>query len=234
MKSRIQRRKACGRDEHLIWLGRALIATVVSLSLSASTVDAADFTVHTNINIFGLDIPSPTNPFDITTPGASPQHEVDLCRWRCDQDPHCMAFTWVRRGAQVDNAARCWFKASPRILENHGLGLMTVDTNTTTGVKIYRSSACWARHLSNLKFCTVTVAGQSGYPTTSVTLECPPGSRPASIRNQASPGRFDRFCVARLANDPGGLPNCTDAFGGESHEADVLGNGVNHACLDAN
>jgi hypothetical protein len=37
-----------------------------------------------------------------------------------------------------------------------------------------------------------------------------------------------------MGRDPGGLPNCTDAFGHEANTLGVLGNYVNHACLDAN
>jgi hypothetical protein len=223
-------------------IGRTLIAGAASLFLSVSMADAADFTIHMNMNMPRLDIPSPEmphppdNPLDINPPLPNTQAEVNLCQWHCDHNPRCMAFTWVRRGIQ-GATAKCWFKRSARILENHGLGLMTVDANTVTGVKIYQSRACWARHLFNLKFCNVVDAGftsTASPPTDRVTLECPPLSMPAFDGRGPIRGRIDRFCVVRLANDPGGLPNCTDAFGGAENTVGVLGNRVNHACLDAN
>jgi hypothetical protein len=210
-----------------------LSTLTAALFLSVSLAGAADFTRHENMDIPGLDIPSPGNPLDINPPLANDMDEVNLCQRNCDGSPRCMAFTWVRRGVQ-GATGRCFFKASSRLLENNGSGLLTANANTFTGVKVYRGSACWARHIFNLKFCSVFFAGARGDPTMVpfTILECPPGSRSASISNSAIPGRFDRFCVVRLANDPGNLPNCTDAFGGESHEAGVLGNSVNHACLD--
>jgi hypothetical protein len=206
-----------------------LLTLTATLFLSARMADASGFTIHWNSNIMGLD----TNFIDINPNRSSDMEEVNFCQQTCNGNPRCMAFTWVRRGVQGP-FGRCFFKASPRIVENNGVGPLTIDTNTVTGVKIYQFKACWARHLGNLKFCNTIFAGSAGGSSApSTVLECPPGSRTASVSNRSIPGRFDRFCVARLASDPGGLPNCTDAFGGESHEDGVLGNQVNHACLDA-
>lgn len=176
---------------------------------------AADFSIHTNFNIFGLDaFPS------VDAPLGSEQEEVQFCERSC-AGPGCMAFTWVRRGVQGPTA-KCWLKSSPMLIENHALSLLTFDRNTTTGVKILSNRSCWARHIANLKFCSV-VAG----------IDCPSGSTTAFVRAASPSDPFSRVCVTRMNNDPGGLPNCTDAFGGPSGNSGELGNAVNQACLDA-
>ena len=204
-----------------------LLAGVVTLLLSGSKAGAAEFAIHTNMDIPGLDIPSANNP--LSPPAGSEESEIAHCRRSCELDPRCMAFTWVRRGVQGP-AARCFFKASAQLLGNNALGLLTLNRDTVTGVKIYQSRACWARHIFNLKFCNVVSADGSG-PADG--LECPSGSRRA-VLGTSSPGLFSTFCVVRLAADPGGLPNCTDAFGGETRGDSTIGNAVNHACLDTN
>lgn len=211
-------------SQPLLLARMALITIVLSLSLSVSIVDAATFTRSPGMDMPGMDISS----IDTLNVG-SEQNEQQLCQRNCDLNPRCMAFTWVRRGVQGPSA-KCWFKASSRIFPGGGANLVS-NVNTLTGVKTYSRTACWARHIFNLKFCDVFVAVAIGDPLTS-TLGCPQGSRPASISSRAQPGRFDRFCVVLRANTPN-LPNCTDAFGGESHEANILGNSVNQACLDA-
>jgi len=192
-----------------------LAAAVIAATCWAGESEAQTFAVSTNLNIFGFDILP-----GIAVPAGDQATEVNFCQNACRSNGTCMAFTWVRPGVQGP-AGMCWLKASPRFFENHGLGLMTVDTNTVTGVRLLVERPCWARHVGNLKFCDV-VGG----------ISCPAGSTAASIRG-TTPGAFSTMCVARRPTDPGGLPNCTDAFGGESHDPGVLGNQVNQACLDA-
>jgi hypothetical protein len=193
----------------------SLAAAFVVATCWAGGSEAQTFAVSTNLNIFGFDI----RP-GIRVPAGDQATEVNFCQNACRNDASCMAFTWVRPGVQGPTGM-CWLKASSLFFENHGLGRMTADSNTVTGVKLLDERSCWARHIGNLKFCNV-VGG----------ISCPAGSRAASIR-RSSPGAFSTMCVAlRTSPDPGGLPNCTDAFGGDSHEAGVLGNPVNQACLD--
>ena len=56
--------------------GSALIALVAGLFLSAVTAGAAEFTLHTNIDIQGLDISAPGNPLDLNPPLANDEAEV--------------------------------------------------------------------------------------------------------------------------------------------------------------
>jgi hypothetical protein len=219
-------KKACERNGFSFRLGGALLAGSLILFLSGGRAGAAEFTIHTNMDIPGLDIPSANNP--LSPPAGSEESEIAHCRRSCELSPRCMAFTWVR-GERGVRPANCFFKASAQLLDNNALGLLTLNRDTATGVKIYPSRACWARHIFNLKFCNVVSADGSG---PAEGLECPAGSRTA-VLGTSSPGLFNTFCVVRLAEDPGGLPNCTDAFGGETHGDSTIGNAVNQACLDA-
>ncbi len=211
---------------------RSTLSTLsIALLLSVSIANAQSYVPLPNTDIPGLDIPSPGNPIQVSLATTTGAEAVSLCQQNCDHNLRCMAFTWVR------SSGKCFLKASSLLFDEERLRSLTSPNNdTVSGIKNFtRSSSCWARHIFNLKFCRVVFAGTSGGPNTTslTTFVCPPGSRSAIINNGAVPGQFDRFCVVRLATDPGNLPNCTDAFGGESHEADVLGNSVNQACLDA-
>ena len=209
-----------------------LTSAVLLAVLPGSLAEATAFTTHDNMDLPGFDIPSDSlmcNPMDVP-PRAGRSAEFAFCQGECDRNPRCMAFTWVQ-GAP----SQCWFKSSSRLLETNPQRLMTVNTNTASGVKIYQNSPCWARHIFNLKFCNVVFAGEGDGCSASYTLECPQGAR--RVRNllaRASSGRFPDFCVARMERDPGGLPNCTDFFGGDANTAGVLGSYINQACLDAN
>ena len=209
------------------WLRNVFGFFLFSLVVALATprLGAVEFTSYPGKDMPGMDI----------GPGVDIVGTAQVCQNLCDHDPRCMAFTWVRSGVQGPSA-KCWIKAEARILNDGGRGLLVDNPYTVTGVKSYRRIACWARHIFNLKFCNVILAGTSdpSLPFGPDTLECPAGSRPARVSLAGIPGRIDRFCVVRLANDPGGLLNCTDAFGGDAREAGVLGNRVNHACLDAN
>ena len=216
----------------------ALFVLAFSLGpfLFVSMVDAVEWNDPVAKDMPGNDI----GPgLDIGSLGSETDEQY-YCQRQCDASPSCMAFTWVRRNPTEGRpSAQCWLKASSRIFENGGEGLLVTNpwttANTVTRTKKYQGTACWARHLSNLKFCNVFISevydvDERGNETHAVGLVCPPGALKAGTN--PIPNRYQKFCVVGGAHDPGGLPNCTDAFGGESHDAGILGNYVNHACLD--
>ena len=175
-------------------------------------------------NIPGMDY---TN-FEIA-PNLDVDGQVRICERACANDGRCMAYTWVRAGIQapanpaLGPTARCWLKADARLFPPLNPSLVVSDANTRSGVKPLGSSSCWARHVFNLKFCAVFTGLQT----------CPAPARGALLNTGSPSNPFNNSCVIRLATDPGGLPNCTDAFGGDAHEAGVLGSRVNQACLDS-
>src|SRR5262249_40099183 len=119
----------------------------------------------------------------------------------------------------------CFLKSDTRLFPPGNRSLVATDglrSTMVSGFKRLSASSCWARHIFNLKFCSVF----TGLET------CPSGSNSAALNNSSPAHPFTNSCVVRIA-DPGGLPNCTDAFGGDAHEAGVLGSRVNQACLDA-
>jgi hypothetical protein len=83
-------------------------------------------------------------------------------RWICQG--------WIHAGEGTP--AQCWFKSSPRLFEPDCHGLMTVNTNMTTGVKIYQNRPCWARHIFNLKFCTLSLPHTSGVLGSYINQAC--------------------------------------------------------------
>lgn len=238
--------KAGGRNSNFAWLGSTLTTVAVGLFLSMKIVYAAEYDRFPGKDLRGHDIGGSIDALGIAV---FPDVQ-NFCQRACDDNNRCMAFTAVRPGGFQGDVGKCWLKASVAIFEM-GSGLLTtprspdggdLSGDVFTGVKKFvgRPTGCWARHIFNLKFCNVFLVdtireNDPSFHNASNAFQCPPESSTAFIsHNVATPGAANKFCVIRLANDPGGLPNCTDAFGGESHEADVLGNGVNQACLDAN
>jgi hypothetical protein len=88
--------------------------------------------------------------------------------------------------------------------------------------------ACWAREFLALNFCNVVPSDSP---------RCPPGS--ISVRAYRflildypnARQNFTYACVSRRHDDPGGLQNCTDAYGSTIDDGDV--GTINRACLDA-
>ena len=145
-----------------------------------------------------------------------------FCEQRCGASPNCFGYTFFGPGPGVP--AICTFKNGAGMYDNPPT---VAATNATTGIRSARRDMCWAREVFVLKFCHVL----SRLPA------CPRGS----IRVQSYPflaqdhptarQNFVFACVFRTNVDPGGLPNCTDAFGSSRNEGDR--GSVNRACLDS-
>ena len=209
------------------------LALAVGLLLSASVVEASHYMPREG-DIQG------NNIFNETPTGSNQEEQIELCAHHCDGDPRCLGFVFVKAGTRVPTA-ECWYKSTVRMLKSQSDFDQTVQ-GITLYYKPLSRRMCWARHFGNYKMCNVFSAGTvpSGRydpPGTSTrTLLCPPGANEATLRHipSGTPNTFAVYCVVRYDGpDPGGVPNCTDDFGGESRDG-AIGNPVNHACLDSN